>query len=58
MNKQFFREVKSLNIRDCKNDPRHRQAMGLFKHLAYKNNLSQAELLTRIMNKIYRIDNE
>lgn len=51
MNKQVGRELKSLNIRDFFNSPAHRQAMGYFKHTAYKLNITQAELLKRLQSK-------
>lgn len=51
MNKQVGRELKSLNIRDFFNSPAHRQAMGYFKHTAYKLDITQAELLKRLQSK-------
>lgn len=59
MNKQFGRELKGVYIRDCKNNPRHRQIMGLFKHSAYELGLTQAELLSLLYIKsIKEVKNE
>ncbi len=51
MNKQLNRDLKSLNIRDYEDNSQHRQAMGYFKHTAYKLGISQAELLLMLQTK-------
>lgn len=45
MNKDYQRVLKGIYIRDVANDPRARQAMGLFRHLQQQMNITQADLL-------------
>ncbi|NQZ29613.1 MAG: hypothetical protein HRT98_04485 [Mycoplasmatales bacterium] len=49
------KSVKALNIRDTKNDPLARQAMGLFKHVAYKKKITQADMLILLMNAMNKM---
>lgn len=46
-------QLPAINIRDCKDNANHRSAMGYFKHLAYSKGITQAEMLTILVDTYY-----
>ena len=45
--------MKAVNIRDYKDNPKARQAMGLFKKMVYERDISQADLFIEVMQVYY-----
>lgn len=49
-----MKQLKALNIRDYENNSQHRQAMGLFKSIAYQRKIYQAQMLKDMIAHCYK----